>query len=55
MEGELKPARRLLDLNKAYPRVNELALWRLLRRYSLEVDFIRVVMDLHGSTEYTKE
>ena len=46
-EEGLKPAARLLDLRKAYPRVNKPALWRLLRRYDLEGDFLRVLMDLH--------
>ena len=48
----MKPAARLLDLRKAYPRVNKPALWRLLRRYGLEGDFLRVVIDLHEATEY---
>ena len=47
-----KPAARLLDLRKAYPRVNKPALWRLLRRYGLDGDFLRLVMDLHETTEY---
>ena len=51
-EEGVKPAGRLLDLRKAYPRVNKPALWRLLRRYGLEGDFLRVVMDMYESTEY---
>ena len=50
----LKPAGRLLDLRKAYPRVSKPALWRLLQRYGLEGDFLRVLMDLHESTEYAR-
>ena len=46
------PAARLLDLKKAYPRVNKAALWMLLRRYGLEGDFLRLLQDLHESTEY---
>ena len=32
-------AARLLDLRKAYPRVNKPALWRLLQRYGVDGDF----------------
>ena len=41
-----------MGLRKAYPRVNKPALWRLLRRYGLEGDFLRVILDLHEATEY---
>ena len=51
-EGGVKPAARLMDLRKAYPRVNKPALWRLLKRCGLEGHFLRVIMDLHESTEY---
>ena len=41
-----------MDLRKAYPRVNKPALWRLLERYGLGGYFLRVIMDLHETTEY---
>ena len=50
--GGVKPAARLLDLRKAYPRVNKPGLWRLLERCGLEGDFLRVIVDLHEGTEY---
>ena len=31
---------RLLDLRKAYPRVNRPALWRLLQRYGVDGNFL---------------
>ena len=46
------PEARLLDLRKAYPRVNKPALWRLLKRYGLGGHFLRALQDLHESTEY---
>ena len=57
MEGqevkeEDKLAARLLDLRKAYPRVNKPALCRLLERYGLGGNFLRSLMDLHETTEY---
>ena len=51
-EGDLKPTARLLDLTKAYPRVNKPALWRLLERYGLNGDFLRLLIDLHETMEY---
>ena len=36
-QDEFIPSARLLDLRKAYPRVNKAALWLLLRRYGLAV------------------
>ena len=46
------PEARLLDLRKAYPRVNKPALWRLLKRYGLGGHFLRALQDLHECTEY---
>ena len=46
------PSARLLDLKKAYPRVNKAALWRLLERYGLNGNFLRLLIDLHETTEY---
>ena len=39
------PLTRLLDLRKAYPRVNKAALWLLLKKY-------RLLQDHHERTEY---
>ena len=50
-EGE-RPAARLLDLSKAYPRVNKPALWMILEKYGIGDIFLRVVKDLHETTEY---
>ena len=52
VEEEVMPTARLLDLRKAYPRVNKPALWRLLKRYGLGGNFLRVLQDLHESTTY---
>ena len=48
----MTPSARLLDLRKAYPRVNKTALWRLLKRYGLDGNFLRLLIDLHETTEY---
>ncbi len=50
--GAVSPSARLLDLRKAYPRVNKTALWRLLERYGLNGNFLRLLTDLHETTEY---
>ena len=51
-DGGFVPSARLLDLRKAYPRVNKTALWLLLERYGLNGDFLRLLYDLHETTEY---
>ena len=43
---------RLLDLRKAYPRVNKPALWRPLERYGLNGNFLRSLKGMHETTEY---
>ena len=43
---------RLLDLKKAYPRVNKPALWKILEKYGLNGNFLRSLQDLHETTEY---
>ena len=43
---------RLLDLRKAYARVNKPALWMLLSRYGLGENMIRVIKGLHETTSY---
>ena len=40
VDPKVVPTARLLDLRKAYPRVNKPALWRLLRRYGLSGHFL---------------
>ena len=47
------PAARLLDLRKAYPRVNRPALWSILRKYGVGGNFLRALQDLHEGTEYS--
>ena len=51
VDGEV-PVARLLDLRKAYPRVNKPALWGILERYGMRERALRVLKDLHEATEY---
>ena len=46
------PEARLLDLTKAYPRVNKPALWRLLERYGMKGKCLETMKDLHEATSY---
>ena len=50
---EEMPAARLLDLRKAYPRVNRPALWKILRKYGMGDRCLRVLQDLHETTNYS--
>ena len=50
-EDEL-PTARLLDLRKAYPRVNKHAMWCILEKYGMDGNALRVLKDLHESTAY---
>ena len=50
-EDDIPPA-KLLDLRKAYPRVNKPALWGVSRRYGMKEKALRVLQDLHEATEY---
>ena len=43
---------RLLDLEKAYPRVSKPALWMSLERYGLKEKMLKTLIDLHETTEY---
>ena len=43
---------RLLDLEKACPRVSKPALWMLLERYGLKGRMLETLIDLHETTEY---
>ena len=52
MDEDEWPVARLLDLRKAYPRVNRPALWSLLERYGLHGECLNVIVDLHECTEY---
>ena len=47
-----RPSARLLDLRKAYPRVNKPALWMLLKKYGIGHKFLQILKDLHETTEY---
>ena len=47
-----EPVARLLDLRKAYPRVNRPALWGILQKYGIEKRALRILQDLHESTMY---
>ena len=47
------PMARLLDLKKAYPRVNKPALWGILERYGLKGNFLWTLQDLHEATTYS--
>lgn len=46
------PVARLLDLRKAYPRVNKPALWSLLERYGMNGKCLDSLIDLHECTVY---
>ena len=46
-EDDLISSARLLELTKAYP-----ALWRLLERYDLEGDFLRLLREMHETAKY---
>ena len=45
-----RPTARLLDLKKAYPRVNKYALWGILENYGLGGHFLKTVKNLHETT-----
>ena len=47
-----RPVARLLDLRKAYPRVNKPALWMILKKYGIGDRFLAILKDLHETTEY---
>ena len=52
VDEEDMPGARLLDLRKAYPRVNKPTLWRILKKYGIGERSLRVLMDLHETTMY---
>ena len=47
-----KFAGRLLDLKKAYPRVNKYEMWKILEKYGMGEKCLRTVKNLHETTEY---
>ena len=51
-DPETVPVARLLDLRKAYPRVNKPALWGILTKYGMGPKALRVLKGLHECTEY---
>ena len=51
-ESGSDPIARLLDLKKAYPRVNKPALWGILKKYGLKGNFLWTLQDLHEATKY---
>ena len=52
MEDGEWPEARLLDLEKAYPRVSKPAMWKVLERYGMKGKCLDTLMDLHEGTEY---
>ena len=48
-----EPVARLLDLRKAYPRVNRPALWGILKKYGIGERALRILQNLHESTMYS--
>ena len=52
MDRDLQPKARLLDLRKAYPRVNKPALWKILKRKGIGDKCLRALQDLHETTQY---
>ena len=45
------PSAQLLDLRKAYHRVNKVPLWHLSECYGLNGDFLHLFVDMHETTE----
>ena len=52
LEDGKVPVARLLDLSKAYPRVNKPALWGILERCGMKEKALRMLKSLHEATEY---
>ena len=47
------PVATLLDIKKAYPRVNRPILWNMLKKYGMKEECIRILRGLHEETEYS--
>ena len=54
-ERETDPVAVLLDLRKAYPRVNKPALWAILELCGMEGNCLKTLQDLHEATKYVEE
>ena len=52
MDGDDWQCAKLLDVRKAYPRVNKPALWMLLESYGMRGKCREIIMDLHDTTDY---
>ena len=52
IEEDDRPMATLLDLRKAYPRVNKPALWRLLERYGMRQKALETLKNIHETTTY---
>ena len=52
MDREDEPVAKLLDLRKAYPRVNRPALWGILQKCGIGPRALRILKDLHEATMY---
>ncbi len=50
LEGQVSLT--FLDVKKAYPSISRAALWQLLARLGLPLEFIKVCRALHNGTEY---
>ena len=48
----MDPVATLLDIKKAYPRVNTPILWNMLRKYGVKEESVRILKGLHEDTEY---
>ena len=42
----------LMDITKAYPRVNKPLMWQILRKLSMGENMLRTIEGLHETTEY---
>ena len=52
IEEAWTPVATLLDIKKAYPRVNRPILWSMLRNYGMKEESISLLKGLHEETEY---
>ena len=47
------PVATLLDITKAYLRVNRPSIWNMLRKYGIIDECIRILRGVHEETEYS--
>ena len=52
IDEDKMPAARLLDLKKAYPRVNRPTLWAILKKYGMGEKCLKVLQAVHEHTSY---